>query len=86
MWVKCENSHSFFITFMMLMIKKPHASAGDIRNVGSIPRLGGYPGVGHGSPLQYPCLENPMERGAWQATVHGFTKSWTQLKKLSTCL
>ena len=71
---------------MMLMIKKPHASAGDIRNVGSIPRLGGYPGVGHGSPLQYPCLENPMERGAWQATVHGVTKSWTQLKKLSTCL
>ena len=71
---------------MMLMIKKPHTSAGDIRNVGSIPSLGEYPGVGHGSPLQYPCLENPMERGAWQATVHGVAKSWTQLKKLSTCL
>ena len=38
------------------------------------------PGQGHGNPLQYSCLENPMDRGAWWATVHGVTKSWTQLK------
>ena len=56
---------------MMLVVKNPHASAGDIRDMGSIPRLGGSPEVGHGRPLQYPCLENPMERGAWQAIAHG---------------
>ena len=48
---------------MMLVVKNPHASAGDIRDVGSIPRLGGSPEVGHGSPLQYPCLENPWREG-----------------------
>ena len=42
------------------------------------------PGGGHGSPLQCSCLENPMDRGAWQATVHGATKSWTRLKQFST--
>ena len=46
---------------------------------GSIPRLGRFPGKGHGNPLQYPCLEKPIDRGAWWATVHGVTKSWTQL-------
>jgi len=44
-----------------------------------IPGSGRSPGGGNGSPLQYACLENPMDRGAWWATVHGFTKSWTQL-------
>ena len=43
----------------------------------SIPGLEKSPGEGHGSPLQYPCLENPMDKGAWQAIVHGVTKSWT---------
>ena len=47
-------------------------------NLGSIPELGRFPRGGHGNPLQYPCLENPMDRGAWKATVHGVTKSWTQ--------
>ena len=42
------------------------------------------PGEGHSNPLQYSCLENPMDRGAWVATVHGVAKSWTQLKRLST--
>ena len=46
---------------------------------GSIPGLGRSLGEGNGNPLQYPCLENPMEGGAWQATVHGVAKSWTQL-------
>ena len=41
-------------------------------------------GGGHGNPLQYSCLENPMDRGAWQATVHGITQSWTRLNWLST--
>ena len=51
-------------------------SAGD---PGLIPGSGRSPGEGNGNPLQYSCLENPMDRGAWRATVHGFTKSWTQL-------
>ena len=49
------------------MIKNPPANAGDIRDSGLIPGLGGYPGGGHGNPLQYSCLENPMDRGTWQA-------------------
>ena len=60
------------------MIKKnPPASAGDVRDVGLIPGFGRSPGGGHGNPLQYACLENPMDRGSWQATVHGVAKSWT---------
>ena len=51
------------------MEKNPLASAGDVRDVGSIPGLGRSPGGGHGNPLQYSCLENPMDRGAWLATV-----------------
>ena len=51
----------------------------------SIPGSGRSPGNGNGNPLQYSCLENPMERGAWWATVHGVTKSQTQLKWLSMC-
>ena len=54
------------------------------RDVGSIPGLEKSPGGGNGTSLQYLCLENPMDRGAWQATVHGFTKSRTRLKRLST--
>ena len=59
------------------------ASPGDIRDVGSIPGLGRSPGEGNGNPLQYSYLENPMDRGSWQAAVRGVTKSWTQLKQLS---
>ena len=54
-----------------------------IRDAGSVSGLGRSPGGGHGNPLQYPCLENPMDRGAWWTTVHGVTKSWTRLKQLS---
>ena len=53
------------------------ASAGDGRDAGSIPELGRSPGGGHGNPLQHSCLENPMDRGAWWAAVHGFTESDT---------
>ena len=59
--------------------KKTFANAGDTRDMGSIPGLGGSPGKGNGNPLQYSCLENTMDRGAWQATVHGVTNSQTQL-------
>ena len=65
------------------MVKKLPANAGDIRDMGLIPGLGRFPGGGHGSPLQCSCLENPRERGAWWATVHGVAKSETQLKLLS---
>ena len=66
------------------MVKNPPANAGDIRDVGSIPGSGRSPGEGHGNPLQYSCLGNPMDRGASRATVHGVTKSQTRLKQLST--
>ena len=52
------------------MVKNPPASAGDIRDVGSIPGSGRSPGGGHGNPLQYSYLENRTDRGAWQAAVH----------------
>ena len=61
------------------MAKNPHANARDARNAASILGLGRSPGVGNGNPLQYYCLEIPMDRGAWQVIVHGVAKSWTQL-------
>ena len=54
-------------------------SACNAGHSGSIHRMGRYPGEGNGNPLQYPCLENSMDRGAWQATVYGVAKSWTRL-------
>ena len=66
------------------MVKNPLANAGDIRDAGSIPGSGRSPGGGHGTPLQYSCLENPMDRGAWLATVHGVTESWTQPSDYAT--
>ena len=65
---------------MALVVKNPPANAGDVRDVGSTPGLGRSPGVGNGSPFHYSCLENPMDKGAWWATVHGVSKSGTQLK------
>ena len=59
------------------MIKNLPAIAGDVRDTGSIPWSGRSPGRGHGHPLQYSCLENPMDRGAWWATVHRVAKSQT---------
>ena len=60
-----------------LVIKNPPASAGDVRDVSLIPGSGRSPGEGNGNPLQDSCLENPMDGGAWRATVHGVTKSQT---------
>ena len=59
------------------MVKNPPVNAGDIRDAGSVPGSGGSPGGGHGDPLQYSCLENPMDRGAWQATDHRAAESDT---------
>ena len=56
--------------------KEPAGEAGDLD---SVPGLSRSPGGGRGNPLQYSCLENPMDRGAWQATVHGIAKNWTTL-------
>ena len=64
-------------SWVVLVVKNISASVGDIRDSGSIPGLERSPGVGKGNPLQYSCLENPMDRGAWQATVHRITKSLT---------
>ena len=61
------------------MAKNPPASARDARDEGSIPGSGRSPGEGNGNPLQYSCLGNSMDRGAWQATVHRVAKSWTRL-------
>ena len=62
------------------MVKKPTANAGDIRDVNSIPDPGRSTGGGNGNPLQYSCLENFVDRGAWWATVHGVSKSQTGLR------
>ena len=59
---------------MELVVKNLPADAGDIRDTGSILGLGRSSGGGHGNPLQYSCLENPKDKGAWQATVHGVAK------------
>ena len=67
-----------------LVVKNPPADAGDKRHAGSIPGSGRSPGGGHGSPLQCSCLENPMHRRAWWATVHGVAKSQTRLNRWST--
>ena len=61
------------------MVKNPSSKVGDAEDMGLITGLGRSPGGGNGSPVWYSCLENPMDRGAWRATVHGVTKSWTQL-------
>ena len=63
------------------MVKNPPANAGDLRDAGSIPGLGRSPGGGHGNKLEYSCLEDPMDKGAQQATVHGVAKSQTRLKQ-----
>ena len=89
-------SFSFFFVFFFnhgytniwasqvaLVWKNSPANAGDIRDVGMIPGLGRSPGGGHGNPLQYSCLENPTDRGAWSATVHRVAKRQTRLKRLS---
>ena len=64
------------------MVMNLSANAGDFRDTGSTPRLGRSPGGGHDNPLQFSCLENPMDRGAWLAAVYRVAQSQTQLKQL----
>ena len=66
-------------SYVALVLKNVSANAGDLRDAGSIPGSRRSEG-GHGNPLQYSCLENPMDRGAWQGTVHRTAKSLTQLE------
>ena len=70
---------------MAQMVKNPPANAGDL---GSLPGLGRSPGEGNGNPLQYSCLENPKDRGAWWATVHGVARVGHDLgtKEQSSCM
>ena len=65
------------------MVMNPSVNAGDARDESLIPGSGRSPGGGHGNPLQYSCLKNPTDRGAWWAMIHRVTKSRTQLKGLS---
>ena len=60
---------------VVLVVKNQPANEGDVKDAGSIPGLGRSPGRGHGDPLQRSCLENPMDRGAWRATVQGHKES-----------
>ena len=65
------------------MVKNPPGNAEELRDMGSIPRLGRFPEGRDGNPLQYSCLENPMDRGGWWATIHTVAKSQTRLKRFS---
>ena len=67
-----------------LEVRNPPANTGRCKRCGFDPWMGRSPGGGHGNPLQCSCLENPMDRGAWWATVLSVIQSWTQLKRLST--
>ena len=87
---KAPNDFKHLNTFIwvnpsevVLVIKNLPANAGDVRETDSIPGMGRSPGEGNGNPLQYSSLENPMDRGAWQATVHRVEQSQTWLKQLS---
>ena len=83
---KGGSSADWWASQVALVLRKLSAHAGDVRDVGSIPGLGRCPGGGgHGNPLQDSCLENPMDRGAWQVTVHRVAKSWTWLSYLAHC-
>ena len=76
--------YSFQAFWLVIVIKNPPANAGDARDASSIPGLGRSPGEGIGNPLRYSCLENPMDRDAWRATVHRVTKCLIQLNQPST--
>ena len=80
----CMHLLSKLASQVALVVNNPTANAGDMTEVGLIPGLGRYPGEGHGNPLQYSWLENPVDRGAWWAMVHRVMKGQTQLKWLST--
>ena len=69
-----------WVSHVVLVVKNPSASAGGLRAAGWVPGFGRSPGGGHGTPLQRSCLENPVDRGAWRATVHWIANSQTRLQ------
>ena len=75
---------SSWASYVALRVKNLPANAGDVRDTGSFPGSGRSPGGGHSIPLQYSCLENPVDRGAWWARVHMVAKSWIWLNRLCT--
>ena len=78
--VKSKTIYLSYASQVVLVVKNLPANAGDIRDTGLIPGLGGSPGGGHGNPLQYSCLENLMDRETWRTIVHRVAKSRIQLK------
>ena len=72
-----------YVVFLGGTRDNPPANAGDVRDIGSIPGSGRSHGGRHGNPLQYSCLENPMDKGAWWARVHGVSKSWTRVSNFT---
>ena len=80
---QCVLSH-YSPSQVALVVKNPPDNAGDIRDSGSVPGSGRSPGEGNSNPLQYSCVENPMDWEAWWATVHTVAQSQTQLKQRST--
>ena len=78
------HTHMYRACLVSLVVRNPPANAGHVRASGLIPGSGKSPGGGHGNSLQYSCLENPMDRGAWRDTAHRVEKSWTRLERLST--
>ena len=81
--VVCSTGTNNWASQVALALKNPPSDAGNIEDISLKPGLGRSPEDGHGNPPQHSCLENPMNRGAWWATVHRVTKSWTRLKQLS---
>ena len=80
----CVCIHTIYGLPQWLSGKESTCNAGDTEDAGLIPGSGRSPGGGHSNPVQYSCLENPIDRGAWRTTIHGVAKSWLQLKGLST--
>ena len=99
-WAHCGKSKGFEVMMTSVslhflpivsewvaeLVKNLPANARDARDLGLIPVLGRSPGTGNGNPLQYSCLGNPMDRGAWQATVHGVAKSQDTTEHICTAL
>ena len=75
----CDRGAWWVLSQMVQVVKNRPASTGDARDAGLIPGSGRSPGVGNGNPLQFSCLEDPIDRGAWWAAVHGVTKGQTRL-------
>ena len=74
--INIVDFNTFYLPRVALVVKCPTANTEDLTDVGLISGLGRFPGGGHSNPLQYSCMENPMDRGAWPAIVHRVAKRW----------